>query len=306
MTASEDIKLTLGPVLFNWPVDAWLDFYARAADESPVDTVVVGETVCAKRMPFFADHLPAVIERLERAGKEVVLATLGLVMTERERQGVAECAAVDGVTVEANDVAAVAALAGRPFHIGPMMNVYNEGTLAFHARHGATRACLPPELPAASIAALAKTGAMELEVQAFGRIPLAISARCYHARAHNLSKDGCQYVCAEDPDGMTVDTLDHEPFVAVNGVQTLSHSYLNLTAETGELAAMGVRRLRLSPQHTDMVAVAEAFRDLLDGGIDAGVADERLADLSGEVPFSNGFFHGRAGRDFAAGPFDGE
>ena len=301
MSATKDTRLTLGPVLFNWALEDWLDFYARIADEAPVDTVVVGETVCAKRLPFFEEHIPTVMERLQNAGKEVVLGSLGLVMTERERQSITDLAAMDGITVEANDVSAVAALKGRPYHIGPMMNVYNEGTLAFYARQGATRVCLPPELPATSVAALAKAATPELEIQAFGRIPLAISARCYHARAHSLTKDGCQYVCAEDPDGMSVDTLADEPFLAVNGVQTMSHSYLNLAAEVEDIAAMGIKRLRLSPQKLDMVAVAATFRDLLDGKIDLDGADARLDELGQDVPFSNGFFHGREGRAFTAG-----
>jgi collagenase-like PrtC family protease len=99
------------------------------------------------------------------------------------------------------------------------------------ARHGAQRVCLPPEMPARVIAALAKTAEPELEVQVFGRLPLALSARCYHARSRNLHKDGCQFVCADDPDGMAVETLDGDPFVAVNGTQTLSHSWCNLVRD---------------------------------------------------------------------------
>ncbi len=300
------MRLTLGPVLFNWPVDEWRDFYARIADEACVDTVVVGETVCAKRLPFFDGLLPDVIERLQASGKEVVLATLGLIMTDKERETVAAHVATEGMTIEANDISTVAQLAGRTFHVGPMMNVYNEGTLGFLAGRGAVRVTLPPELPASSVSVLAATGAADIEVQAFGRVPLAVSARCYHARAHNLHKDGCQYVCAEDPDGMAVETLDGEPFLAVNGVQTMSLSYLNLAAEAESLATMGVSGLRLSPQHMDMVAVARIFRDLLDGRTGVEDTDAKLAELSGETPFSNGFFHALEGRAFTAGTMRGE
>ncbi|MBT6094705.1 MAG: U32 family peptidase [Rhodospirillaceae bacterium] len=300
------MRLTLGPVLYNWPVDEWRDFYARIADEAAVDTVVVGETVCAKRLPFFEALLPEIIERLQSAGKDVVLATLGLIMTEKEREVAAQHAATEGVMIEANDISVVAALAGRSFHVGPMMNVYNEGPLAFLAGRGAARVTLPPELPASSVSVLAGAGAAEIEVQAFGRVPLAISARCYHARARNLHKDGCQYVCAEDPDGMTVETLDGEPFLAVNGVQTMSLSYLNLAAEVESLAAMGVSGLRLSPQHMDMVSVSQVFRDLLDGRLSIDEADGKIAALSGDVPFSNGFFHGREGRAFTADSLQAE
>ena len=62
------IGLTLGPVLFHWEAAAWRDFHLRIADEAPVDTVVIGEVVCSKRMPFVAEHLPAVIDRLRAGG----------------------------------------------------------------------------------------------------------------------------------------------------------------------------------------------------------------------------------------------
>ena len=84
------MRLTLGPVLFNWAPEAWRDFHFRIADEAPVDRVIIGEVVCSKRSPFFAEHLPEVAERLAVAGKEVVFASLALVTLERERRAIAE------------------------------------------------------------------------------------------------------------------------------------------------------------------------------------------------------------------------
>jgi len=298
--------LTMGPIYYNWAPERWRDFYFGIADEAPVDTVVIGETVCAKRQAFFDQYLPDVITRLQDAGKEVVITTLGLIMTQRERDIIAATTAVDDWLVEANDVSALAALAGRPHAIGPMVNVYNEGTLSFLQARGASRITLPPELPATSLAALAQSADLDIEIQVFGRVSLASSARCYHARAHGLHKDGCQFVCADDPDGMPVDTLDNEPFLAVNGTQTLSHSYLNLAAEITALQAMGIHRFRLSPQYIDMVAVANAFRDLLDGRADIEMTDSLLEEHCPDVPFSNGFFHDVEGRQFSTGTLAAE
>src|SRR3546814_4678787 len=42
--------------------------------------------------------------------------------------------------------------------------------------------------------------AMETEVFAYGRMPLAFSARCFTARHRNIPKDNCQYVCMDHPD----------------------------------------------------------------------------------------------------------
>ena len=293
-------KLTLGPLLFNWPAERMRDFYFRIAEEAPVDTVCIGEVVCSKRAPFFAPYLPAVVARLEAAGKEVVHAALALVMSERERRDLAALAAADSLFVEANDLAAVALLDGRDHAIGPYVNVYNEGTLAFLARRGARRVSLPFELPAGALAALARAAQdmdprPELEVQVFGRTPLAISARCYHARAQGLHRNNCQYVCEADRDGMDLETLDGRPFLAVNGTQTLSFGIGNLVGELAALRAMGIGRFRLSPHDLDMVAVAETFRAVLDRRLEPEAALERLAGLAAFAPFVNGFYHGAEG-----------
>ncbi|ALA20014.1 MULTISPECIES: U32 family peptidase [unclassified Chelatococcus] len=290
------MELTLGPVLFNWQADDWRDFYFRIADEAPVETVVIGEVVCSKRMPFFARHLPAVAERLAMAGKAVIFGSLALVALERERRQMEELAKSEDLTVEANDVSALRHLAGRPHAIGPFVNIYNEATAAFFASRGAWRMCLPPELPAASVAAIAAgVPDVAVEVFAFGRVPLAISARCYHARLHKLTKDNCRFVCEKDPDGLAVETLDNEPFLTVNGVQTLSHTVMNLVGDIDLLRSAGVGALRLSPQCCDMVAVARLFRDVIDGRREAGEAEAALAEVYPGAVFANGFVHAESG-----------
>jgi collagenase-like PrtC family protease len=236
-----------------------------------------------------------VAERLAAAGKEVVFASLALVTLERERRAIAELATDETVLMEANDVSTLRVLAGRPHLIGPFVNVYNEATAQWLGARGAQGICLPPELPGSSIAAIAASGGVPVEVFAFGRVPLAISARCYHARVHGLHKDNCRFVCDQDPDGMNVETLDHEPFLAVNGLQTLSHRCASLIGDIPALRAMGVASLRLSPQQCDMAAVAQVFRDVADGRTEAAAGREALGALFPLAPFSNGFLHGKAG-----------
>jgi O2-independent ubiquinone biosynthesis protein UbiV len=289
-------RLTLGPVLFNWRPEVLRDFYFRIADEADVDTVHLGEVVCSKRTPFFLPHLPDVIERLTAAGKEVVLSSLALIMNDRELDQARELATTEGILVEANDVSVASLLAGRPFVVGPLVNVYNEGTLACMEALGAVRVCLPAELSAPVIGTMVKAATTaEIEIQAFGRLPLAVSARCYAARARNLTKDGCQYVCADDVDGMAVDTLDDEAFLAVNGTQTMSYHYMSLLADLPMLRGLGVNRFRLWPQNVDMVAVARVFRDVLAGTTGPAAGQDLLADLCPQAEFANGYIHGVQG-----------
>jgi collagenase-like PrtC family protease len=290
-------KLTMGPLLFNWQPEQWRDFYLRIAEEAPVDTVYLGEVVCSKRAPFFMPHVTEVAERLEGAGKEVVFSTLALVMNKIERDSV-RATATDLDTIEVNDISAIPYLAGRPHVIGPMINCYNEETLRVFVKKGAKRICLPVELPLASIrkltAAANELGA-EVEILSFGRMPLAISARCYHARVHKLSKDSCKFICDQDPDGLALDTLDDEKFLTINGVATMSHSCVNLIGDLESIRDAGVNNFRLSPHSCDMVQVARLFRDVLDATTPPSEAYNKMPALDFNAPFSNGYLHGKPG-----------
>lgn len=298
------MELTLGPLAYLWPASRRRDFYARIADEAPVGTVYLGEVICSKRAPFVEEDLPETAERLRRAGKTVVVSTLAEVTLPRERQATRDLAAADDAELEINNVAGLWARGRRPHRIGPFLNAYNEASIAWLAGQGATHVCLPPELPGRSIAiatAAARAQGLGVEVQVFGRAPLATSARCYHARAHGRTKDTCRFVCEDDPDGMPLATRDDVPLLRVNGIQTQSEHYIALHADLPELAAMGVSHARLLPQDVDMVAVARIFAALLEGRIAAGEAEAGLAALCAGRRFSNGFFHGIAGHRRVAG-----
>jgi O2-independent ubiquinone biosynthesis protein UbiV len=119
--------------------------------------------------------------------------------------------------------------------------------------------------------------------------------RCYHARSHNLTKDHCQLVCSLDPDGLTGATVDGMDILAINGTQTLSHGYGVMLAELASLRGAGITHFRLSPHDIDMVRVAELYRDVLDGRQDASDALQALRLMTANVPFINGFLHGREG-----------
>lgn len=297
----QKIGLTLGPALFNWDPNRLLGFYRGIAEESKFDRVHLGEVVCGKRMPFSDPFWPDLIDLLEASGKEVVLSTLALPSTGRERKAVAAICSDDSHLVEINDVTALPLRKGKPFVGGPLVNVYNEGTAAFLATRGAKTICLPVELPMTSVAVIAKACPdIEIEVFAFGRLPLALSSRCYHARLHGLHKDSCQFVCEKDLDGLAVDTIDGQAFLAVNGVQTLSQGVQAFCPTSAEAASLGIRRLRVSPHTADMVKVSEVYRGLLDGLIDPAQAREQLLGLGLPGELVDGYARGVAGCASAA------
>ena len=293
MSTTQRLSLTLGPVFYNWPVARWIEFYNRIADEAPVDRVCLGEVVCSKRKPFLDEVILGTVDRLERGGKEVVYATLALPTNKREMRDIGDMIQA-GYRIEANDMATVHLLNGREHVVGPFLNVYNEDALALHIKLGATCVCLPPELPLWSIATMA-TGNSVVEVFAFGRPPLALSARCYAARSAGMAKDSCQFVCESERDGMEVTTIDGTPFLSVNGTQTLGYTVTAATREISQLREAGVVALRLSPQSCDMVRVARIYRDLADGHTTPKEANEALHVMGLPGPLSDGFLRGLPG-----------
>ncbi|WP_299351230.1 U32 family peptidase [uncultured Shimia sp.] len=295
------MELTVGPNQFFWKAEDWSTLYDDLA-QAPVNRVVLGELVCSKRLPFYQDAILPAVETLVNAGKEVALTSLALVTLKRESKMTHDLAEA-GVEVEINDLTVLAHLPkGMSFSVGPLVNVYNEGTLRWLVSRGATRICLPPELPLASVETLAKAGqeaGVAIEVWGHGRIPLAISGRCYHARLHGRIKDNCQFACEDDPDGLEVATSDGEPFLSMNGVQTLSDSCASMAYHIDALSQAGVSALRLSPQSKGFVQTCALYRQAIEGEIDADHLSDELVSVSGGMRLSDGLLTGARGADWS-------
>jgi len=290
-------RLSVGPISYYWPkadVDA---FYAMIA-ESPVDIVYLGETICSKRNQLRFEDWLTIAERLAEAGKELVLSTLSLLEAESELIRLRAICDNGRYPVEANDIGAVNLLQGRPFVVGHSVNVYNDRTLALLARHGCTRWVLPVELTHETLAQMQRQRpeGVETEVMVYGRLPLAYSARCFTARAHNLPKDDCRYACIDYPDGLVVTTQDDNRFLSLNGIQTQSARTLNLLPELPRMRELGVDIIRISPQSSHTERVIDLFHQALVGDIDPDDADAQLARLTPTGP-CDGYWHGGAGMD---------
>ncbi|MFZ5659031.1 MAG: ubiquinone anaerobic biosynthesis protein UbiV [Pseudomonadota bacterium] len=288
------MKLALGPVLYYWPRQRLLDFYEMIA-AAPVDIVYLGEVVCSRRHELRLPDWLALAERLAAAGKAVVLSTQALIESESDLKVMRALAGQERFTVEANDTGALRLLAGRPFVAGPHLNVYNPPTLAWLAGLGARRWVMPVEMGREALGYLQRQRpAMETEVFAYGRLPLAFSARCFTARHHNLSKDDCRFRCLEADDGLTLHTREGQGFLVLNGTQTQSAAVYNLIAAVDELRDLGVDVLRLSPQSRHMEHVIRLFREALDGRLAPVAAAQALAALMPDVP-CDGYWHGGPG-----------
>ena len=289
-------RLSLGPIPYYWSRDDVFRFYQGIA-ETPIDIVYLGETVCSKRRVMRPDTWLELAEMLQQAGKEVVLSTLTLLEANSELSALRKICTNDQYMVEANDMAAVQMMSGNGhFVTGPAVNIYNSRTLTVLARSGLKRWTLPVELSKETLASLHhnRPEGVETEVFAFGRLPLAYSARCFTARAHNLAKDDCQFRCLDYPDGLMLRTREDESFLVLNGIQTQSAKTQNLVRDINDFIDLEVDVLRISPQSRNTQQVINIFHQCLNGNMTCCDAEDELQKytMSGEC---DGYWHGQPG-----------
>lgn len=285
------MKLSLGPLQYFWPRERTLAFY-REAIHWPVDIVYLGETVCSKRRELRTADWLALAEELAASGKQIVLSTLALIEAESELSVLDRQISHGGFWIEANDLSAVQLCRekGRPFVAGPTLNVYNHRALAMLAEDGLRRWVPGVEQGRSLIGELKDAyvgggGAMpELEVIAWGRLPLSFSARCFTARALDVPKDQCGFRCIDYPDGMPLATREGRPFLRINGISVQGEEITDLGPELPGLRALGVDILRLYPQAEGMEAVVRHF----DAARDSTKIPARLGER-------NGYWHGEPG-----------
>lgn len=284
-----------------------LAFYTAMA-ESPANTIVLGESVCARRRELKASDWLGLARDLRAAGKEVALVTQTLIESEADLRALRRLAEQRDFIVEAGDASALQMFAGSaPFVLGPHINIYNRPALAEHAALGARRWVAPAELSLDAIARInppqdpvptAAGPAMETEVLAFGRLPLAFSARCFTARHYRVNKDECEFRCLEHPDGLLLSSTEKQPFLVLNGTQTQSAAQQCLIGEAVALHEAGVSRLRLSPCSQRFEEVLDWFEGAMNQDVPPAEALDALQAMALPGGLSNGFIHGRPGMEW--------
>lgn len=283
-------QISVGPLLYYWPRQRTMDFYAALA-ESPADIVYVGETVCSRRHELRAEDWLELARDLRAVGKTVVLSGRTLIETGAEANALKKLCDQQDFMVEAGELGAVRHLTGRGFVAGPHTNAYHGGTLTWLANRGAVRFVAPLEMDGTTLERLLqeRPAGMQAEVMVWGRMPLAFSARCFTARHFRLKKDDCGFRCIEHPDGLDMRTRESREFLGINGIQVQSAACLDLLAEAPELAGMGVDVLRVSPQSAgtlEAIAALDAMRQ--------GAKPEPVSPPAG-IGRCNGYYYGKAG-----------
>lgn len=285
------MQLSLGPLQYFWPRERTLAFYREAA-AWPLHSIYLGETVCSKRRELRTRDWIALAEELAASGKQVVLSSLALIEAESELSALQRLVDDGRFWIEANDLSAVQLCRERrvPFVAGPSLNVYNHDALAMLIEDGLRRWVPGVEQGHALIGELLSaleargTARPEVEAIAWGRLPLSYSARCFTARAADVSKDQCGFRCIDHPDGLPLTTRDGRPFLRINGIQVQGEEIVDLMPELPRLRELGVDLLRLYPQ-------AEGMEGIVEHAARALAADAPVDPLGAR----NGYWHGEPG-----------
>ncbi|MGL4716262.1 MAG: U32 family peptidase [Aeromonas sp.] len=259
------MKFSLGPVLFYWPKADTEAFY-HAAATSQADIIYLGETVCSKRRELKVDDWIRLAGEISHTGKQVVLSTLALIAAPSELKEVKRLVDNGGLIVEANDLGTVqlAHEAGIPFVCGPAINAYNAEVLKMLLKQGMQRWVMPVELSRDWLIQLnqdlgAARTQFEVEVFAYGHLPLAYSARCFTARSLDKPKDQCELACIHYPTGRLANSREGQRVFNLNGIQTQSGYCYNLGNELASMAGL-VDVVRLSPQGMETLGMLANFK----------------------------------------------
>ena len=263
------MEITLAPIPFYWTRESVFQFYENAT-LWPVDRIVLGENVCSKRRELSTNDWLSLAKTLTSKGKQVSISTLALLEAESELKTLTKICSQTEINVEANDLAAVELLYKykQTFSAGPYLNIYSPNTLKLLMKDGLQRWTLPVELGRdhlSTMTASISTEAMPIktEVMAYGYLPLALSARCFTARAIDRPKDQCEKICIEYSSGIPVDSQEQQRLFVINGIQTLSGEILDLRRELSDMQQRGVDSIRISPTQHDMRPIIQSYKDTL-------------------------------------------
>ncbi|MFM2481518.1 U32 family peptidase [Celerinatantimonas sp. YJH-8] len=283
------MQYAIGPILYFWPRTEVEAFYQEIA-KSDADIVYLGETVCNKRRELKASDWIALAKAVAACGKQVVLSTQALLQAPSEINELQRYCDNGEFMIEANDVGAIELIRAQklPFVCGPAINAYNAATLKVLIGQGMRRYVMPVELSRDWLQSLLNEleaplrESLEVEVFAYGHLPLAYSARCFTARSLNRGKDDCQLCCLDYPEGRLVKSQEGQPVFVLNGIQTQSGQCYNLSQDQTSMEEL-VDVIRISPSYQQTLQVLERFKQAAQG---------EKSPLGDDV---NGYWHQLAG-----------
>ncbi|MBS9778467.1 MAG: U32 family peptidase [Gammaproteobacteria bacterium] len=217
-------EYSLAPILYKVPDDDIVAFYNETKKIDALHSLSIGETVCTKRSRAKHKLLFNIAENMANAGKEVYISTPALIMDKNDIDYTTKIIKESEFPIEANDLTSISLCLeyGKAFSVGALVNTYNENTLQYFFNKGALKVSLPFEIPVESAVKIATSKNHKVEFTAYGKVPLSMSARCYHAKHYGKNKRTCAFVCEAHKTGMEISTIENQKILLVNGTMVMS------------------------------------------------------------------------------------
>lgn len=265
------MQITLAPSPHPWTPDVTSAFYS-ALEKAPIDTVVLGETVCSQRDNLSVEAWIELGTKLSAADHAVRLATPILVDSPAAMTLTQEICGQFRFPVEASDTTAIALLHAqrRPFATSPALSVYNAHSLHELVRWGLTHWCVPIELSRSNLLHLTTVWASAfpgtvlpgIELTVYGYPMLSCSARCFTAQAYSRHRAHCEQICRCHPAGMTVNSLEEMRLFLINGPQVCSGELCNLLPCLDDIRQIEIPAVRIIPFSADPAPLLELVHSI--------------------------------------------
>jgi collagenase-like PrtC family protease len=240
------MRISLGPAPLNWGEKKLFDFYETAIT-GKVDIFYLGEVICCERLRKFKNLLLNLARMIKDSNKKLYISSYALVTKLEDHQDIKELLQIaDGI--ELNCFSYLDIDFRGDLIAGPFLNIYNSPSIEFLSKLGFKRVVLPYELSLESIKDIAYKSNLEIEAFVSGRLPLAISRRCYTLRAVGKDESRCKMTCLQYPEGLALETLDGTKLFRVNGKEVSSYEIHSSKDRIKEIEDAGVSILRIMPQ----------------------------------------------------------
>lgn len=260
------MQFSLGAIQYYWPKDQVEAFYQQAAT-SQAEHIYLGETVCSKRRELKMKDWLKLAQELTQAGKQVIISTMALLEAPSEISVLKRYCDNGDFIIEANDISAIQILSQQklPFVCGQSINIYNASSLNYMRKLGMMRWVVPVELGHDWLQQLKQDYInqfgdidFDIELMAYGHLPLAFSARCFTARSEDRAKDDCSLCCIKYPEGRETLSQDGQVLFVLNGIQTQSGKCSNLINDLPNMHGL-IDIIRISPQIEGTFEVLNQF-----------------------------------------------
>lgn len=303
MSKRKNINIAIGPAPFNWGRKRLLDFYCREIAGTDVESVYIGNTICHKRNVLDRDDFSTICDALKAKGIKVYYSTLALCTTSEEFDYVKGIAHLfDGL--EINMLGFLNLLNQDEFKdteiiLGPYLNIYNWKSASFLKKFNPQRLVAPFEISLENVADIAEKAHIPVEVTAWGNLSTALSWRCYTARAVDRSRENCNKVCFEYPEGMLLKTVEGEDIFRIDGLQVQSAKTHCMVEHLQELAMSGISTIRIYPQMGHTKEIVDILAQALEGRQNAKSSLKQLMPYA-PSGVCNGWSWGKAGWEYVA------